>query len=173
VSGFVAMNVVWPELRGAICVLTNLDASAGASKATRAIAPLAFAELRPAPKPAETPAQAPPASTTPEKPTLSAADGALQAQARDIFVGLQQGKIDRALMTKLTNDYFTQEALDDYAQSLAPLGAPVKFEQVATEPRGGMVFHSYAVSFANGKHVEVTTYIEPDGKIEQYLVEPE
>jgi len=173
VSGFVAMNVVWPDLHGAICVLTNLDASGGASKATRAIAPLAFAELRPAPKPVETPAQAPPASTAPEKPQLSASDTALQAQAQQIFAGLQQDKIDRTQMTKLTNDYFTPEALDDYAQSLAPLGAPVKFEQVATEPRGGMVFHAYAVGFANGKSIEVTTYIEPDGKIEQYLVAPE
>jgi hypothetical protein len=36
-----------------------------------------------------------------------------------------------------------------------------------------MVFHAYSVNFANGKSVEVTTYIEPDGKIEQYLVSPE
>jgi D-alanyl-D-alanine carboxypeptidase len=178
VSGFVAMNIVFPELRGAICVLTNLDASDGASKATRAIAPLVFAEMRTPAKPAATAAKpdakaSAPAAAPPKKPALSADDSALQAQARQIFLGLQQAKVDRPLMTKLTNDYFTQEALDDYAQSLAPLGAPVKFEQVATEPRGGMVFHSYAVSFANGKSVEVTTYIEPDGKIEQYLVSPE
>lgn len=179
VSGFVAMNIVFPELRGAICVLTNLDASDGASKATRAIAPLAFAEFRsPAKSVAKTsePATAPPATKPPAAelgPQLSADDRTLEAQARQIFVQLQQGKIDRALMTKLTNDYFTQEALDDYAQSLAPLGAPEKFEQTSKTPRGGMVFHSYNVSFADGKSVEVTTYIEPDGKIEQYLVAPE
>ena len=91
-------------------------------------------------------------------------------QARDIFLTLQQGKIDRKLLTQLTSDYFTQQALDDFAQSLAPLGTPVKFEQVDTQLRGGMTFHVYKVIFANGKSVEVTTYIEPDGKIEQYLV---
>ena len=42
VSGFVAMNVVFPDLRGAIVSLTNLDASGGASEVVRAIAPLVF-----------------------------------------------------------------------------------------------------------------------------------
>jgi hypothetical protein len=35
-----------------------------------------------------------------------------------------------------------------------------------------MTFHVYKVEFAGGKSVTVTTYIEPDGKIEQYLVDP-
>jgi len=173
VSGFVAMNVAWPDLHDAVCVLTNLDASNGAGMAARAVAPISFPELRMAPKPSAADATPPPQKPVSEKPQLSAGDQTLQTQAREIFLGLQQDKIDRALMTKLTNDYFTQEALDDYAQSLAALGAPIKFEQVATEPRGGMVFHAYSVNFANGKSVEVTTYIEPDGKIEQYLVSPE
>jgi hypothetical protein len=41
-----------------------------------------------------------------------------------------------------------------------------------SELRGGMTFHYYKATFANGKSVGVTTYIEPDGKIEQYLVFP-
>jgi CubicO group peptidase (beta-lactamase class C family) len=175
VSGFVAMNVVFPDLRGAIVSLTNLDASGGANEVVRAVAPLVFAELKQAAKPAPaanaSAATAPPAAT-PAEPLAVPKTDAITAQARDIFVGLQKGTLDRKLFTQWTNDYFTQQALKDYASSLAPLGAPQKFEQLDSELRGGMTFHVYQASFANGKKVEVTTYIEPDGKIEQYLVSP-
>jgi CubicO group peptidase (beta-lactamase class C family) len=173
VSGFVAMNVVLPDLRAAIVSLTNLDASGGANDVVRAVAPIVFPEFKTTPKPAAT-AAAKPEEKSAEKaaPQPEPKESAETAEARKIFTGLQQGKIDRSLMTQLTNNYFTPEALDDYQQSLAPLGAPVKFEQVATELRGGMTFYVYQASFANGKAVEVTTYVEPDGKIEQYLVSP-
>jgi len=52
------------------------------------------------------------------------------------------------------------------------LGAPTKFAERDTELRGGMSFHVYEAEFAGGKSVTITTYIEPDGKIEQYLVAP-
>jgi hypothetical protein len=35
--------------------------------------------------------------------------------------------------------------------------------------RGGLTFAMFRVGMA-GKHVDVTTFEEPDGKIEQYLV---
>jgi len=171
VSGFVAMNVVFPDMHDAIVSLTNLDASGGATDVVRAVRPIVFPELKPAAKPATTtttaapPAPAPtpaPATQAEKKPE---APDAATSQALAIFVGLQQGKLDRSVLTQWTNDYFTQ-------QSLAPLGAPVKFEPAATELRGGMTFHVYTATFADGKQIEVTTYIEPDGKIEQYLVSP-
>jgi D-alanyl-D-alanine carboxypeptidase len=54
---------------------------------------------------------------------------------------------------------------------LKPLGTPTSFKQVAEEQRGGMTFRVFNVGFA-GKQVRVTTYEEPDGKFEQYLVIP-
>jgi D-alanyl-D-alanine carboxypeptidase len=181
VSGFVALNVVFPDLHDAICVLTNLDASSGANVVLRAVVPLVFSELKPAAKTAaETDTEkktADAAAAAKSDPDKKAAEAAAKApadpatvQAKKIFIGLQQGKMDRALFTQLTNDYFTAEAIRDYADSLGPLGAPVSFEEAAKELRGGMTFHAYKVAFANGKSVTVTTYIEPDGKIEQYLV---
>jgi CubicO group peptidase (beta-lactamase class C family) len=178
VSGFVAMNVVFPDMHDAIVSLTNLDASGGATDVVRAVRPIVFPELKPAAKPATTattaapPAPAPtpaPATQAEKKPE---APDAATSQALAIFVGLQQGKLDRSVLTQWTNDYFTPQAVADYQQSLAPLGAPVKFEPAATELRGGMTFHVYTATFADGKQIEVTTYIEPDGKIEQYLVSP-
>jgi CubicO group peptidase (beta-lactamase class C family) len=174
VSGFVAMNLVLPDLHGAICVLTNLDASGGASEVARDAARIVFPAMKPDAKPAPpvatAPTTAPPAK--PKEPAPAAKTVATTEQARQVFLGLQSGKIDRTLFTQLTNDYFTQEALDDYAQSLGPLGAPTQFAEEDSELRGGMTFHVYKAEFAGGKSVSVTTYIEPDGKIEQYLVAP-
>ncbi|MGC2161397.1 MAG: serine hydrolase, partial [Silvibacterium sp.] len=150
VSGFVSDNVVFPQAKAAIVVLTNQDASPAAGGIARALTPLVLG--------------------------LNAADGsteAAEAQAREIFVGLQQGKIDRSLFTPNCNAYFGTQALGDFQSSLASLGAPTSFSQTAQELRGGMTFRSFSVEFANSpQKVRVTTYTMPDGKLEQYLVIP-
>ena len=102
-----------------------------------------------------------------------AAKGAQTAEVRALqfFTGLQNGELDRSQLTKLCNDYFTSEAIQDFATSLKPLGTPQSFTQVAEEPRGGMVFRAFRLQFPN-RRLMVTTYEEPDGKLEQYLVLP-
>jgi hypothetical protein len=35
-----------------------------------------------------------------------------------------------------------------------------------------MTYRGFAVEFASGKRVTLSTYTVPDGKIEQFLVEP-
>jgi CubicO group peptidase (beta-lactamase class C family) len=150
VSGFVSENVVFPTAKAAIAVLTNQDASPAARGIALALAPLVLGL-----KAGTFPAQA------------------AAAQAREIFVGLQQGKIDRSLFTANCNAYFDKTALGDFESSLAPLGAPSSFEQTGEELRGGMTFRSFAVEFADSPvRVRVTTYTMPDGKLEQYLVIP-
>jgi hypothetical protein len=94
-----------------------------------------------------------------------------EEQARQIFVGLQQGKIDRSLFTENCNAYFDAQALGDFESSLKPLGEPIEFRQTAKESRGGMIFRVYDIVFAT-THVELTTYQMPDGKIEQFIVTP-
>jgi hypothetical protein len=54
---------------------------------------------------------------------------------------------------------------------LRPLGTPQSFTQLVEEPRGGMMFREFRADFPN-RHLLVTTYEEPDGKLEQYLVLP-
>lgn len=149
VSGFVSENIVFPDDKAAIVVLTNQDASPAAGGIARAIAPLVLG------------------SNTGEQ------GSAAEAQARQIFVGLQQGKIDRSLFTSNCNAYFDEQALGDFQSSLAPLGPPATFTETAEELRGGMTFREFSVTFANSpQRVEVTTYTMPDGKLEQYLVIP-
>ncbi len=148
VSGFVSENIVFPDDKAAIAVLTNQDASPAASAIARQLTPLVLG--------IET----------------KAADEA-EAQALKIFAGLQQGQIDRSLFTDNCNAYFSQQALDDFSSSLKPLGGPTSFRQVAEELRGGMTFRVFAVEFAHTpQRVRVTTYTMPDGKLEQYLVIP-
>jgi D-alanyl-D-alanine carboxypeptidase len=148
VSGFVSENIFFPVDKVAVTVLTNEDASSAAGALARKIAPLVLqggvsgsnAEAR-----------------------------AAEERALKIFTGLQEGKIDRSQLTALCDAYFTAEALEDFASSLKPLGVPRSFTQGAEEKRGGMTFRSFTADFG-GRQVRVTTYEEPDGKLEQYLV---
>jgi D-alanyl-D-alanine carboxypeptidase len=94
-----------------------------------------------------------------------------ETRALEIFTGLQDGKLDRSQLTTLCGDYFTPEAVSDFATSLKPLGVPTSFKQTVEEKRGGMTFRVFDVTFPT-KKVRVTVYEMPDGKLEQYLVEP-
>jgi len=150
VSGFVSKNIVFPAERAAITVLTNEDASSAADDIAREIAPLLLGAPTPTP----------------------AADAAL-AQAKAIFAGLQEGKLDRSLFTSNCNAYFSPQAVSDFAASLKPLGPPASFTQASESLRGGMTFYVFVVTFGDsGKKVVVTTYTMPGGKVEQYMVGP-
>jgi D-alanyl-D-alanine carboxypeptidase len=149
VSGFVAQNTIFPDDKIAVTVLTNEDASSAAGALARKIAPLLLHGG---------------AAGGGEAETKAAEERALK-----IFTGLQEGKIDRSQLTALCDGYFTAEALGDFASSLKPLGVPLSFKQGTDEKRGGMTFRSFTVDFGR-RQVRVTTYEEPDGKLEQYLV---
>jgi D-alanyl-D-alanine carboxypeptidase len=152
VSGFVSENIVFPDDKAAVTVLTNEDASSAAAALGRKIAPLVLGG---------------------ESSMEGASAGATAAEKRalDIFTGLQDGKLDRSQLTAFCDAYFTQEAVEDFASSLKPLGTPTSFKQVSEEKRGGMTFRGFSVGFP-GRQVRVTVYEMPDGKLEQYLVMP-
>ena len=148
VMGFTSDNYVFPKEKLAIAVLTNQDATRAAGVIARGMAPLLLGVTTQGPSAAE-------------------------AQARELFENFQQGKIDRSLFTPWCNAYFSEQALGDFQSSLAPLGKPSSVRQVADELRGGMTFRAFRVEFPNSsQRVTITTYTEPDGKLEQYLVLP-
>jgi D-alanyl-D-alanine carboxypeptidase len=144
VSGFTAENMVFPDERVAIAVLTNEDAAGAASEIARSIAPLLLVS---------------------DDPQTSAK----LEQARKIFEGLQRGTIDRSLFTDNANFYFSDQALKDFANSLGPLGTPQDFTQTRQALRGGMKLRVYRVKFPS-KTLQAWTYEMPDGKLEQYQV---
>jgi len=147
VSGFTAENIVFPDDRVAVAVLTNQDAAGAAGPIAHGIAPLLLATDDPA---------------TPQK----------LVQARRIFDGLQQGTIDRSLFTDNANSYFSEQALKDFAGGLGPLGKPEEFNQVSQGLRGGMTLRVYRIRFAH-KSLRAWTYEMPNGKLEQYQIAPQ
>jgi CubicO group peptidase (beta-lactamase class C family) len=145
VSGFTAQNDIYPDDRTAVVVLADLDATGAPGQIARRIADVLFA-------------------------ATDNATARATAQARDIFVGLQRGSIDRSRFTPNANAYFSGAALADFASSLGRLGPPTEFVQTRQSLRGGMTFRAFRVR-AGGKTVTVTTFTTPDGKLEQYQVE--
>ena len=140
----VATNIVFPEDRAAVMVLTNQDAASASGAIAGGIAPLLFATADPA---------------TPAK----------LEQAKKIFDGLQRGTIDRSLFTDNANSYFSEQALKDFASGLAPLGTPQSFVQASQGLRGGMTLRVYLIRFPQ-KVLRAWTYEMPDGKLEQYQI---
>jgi CubicO group peptidase (beta-lactamase class C family) len=144
VSGFTAQNTVFPDDRAAVVVLTNQDAAGAAGAIAGGIAPLLFE-------------------------TADAATPVKLEKARKIFEGLQRGSIDRSLFTDNCNAYFSDQALKDFASSLAPFGTPTSFTQNSQSLRGGMTLRVYIARFPQ-KTLRVWTFEMPDGKLEQYQV---
>jgi len=144
VSGFTAENIVYPDDGVAVVVLTNQDAAAASGLIGRGVTPLLFA-------------------------TADAEAAQKLDQARKIFAGLQHGQIDRSLFTSNANSYFTDQALEDFASSLGPLGTPLEFTQIRQSLRGGMTGRAYRIKFAQ-KTLRAWTFEMPDGKLEQYMV---
>ncbi len=144
VSGFVAENIVLPEEKIAVVVLTNQDASEAASGIGKQISALLLKAAAPQ-------------------------DPQADVLMRKVYDGLQQGKIDRSLFTDNCNSYFTDQALKDYAGSLGPLGAPEAFTNSQISLRGGMTARIYEVKYPK-KNLVIIVYQMPDGKIEQYLI---
>jgi D-alanyl-D-alanine carboxypeptidase len=144
VSGFTAQNVVFPDDKAAVTVLTNEDAAGAAGDIARRIGPLLFSG------------------------TGSGTDTKLE-QTKKIFEGLQHGQIDRSLLTDNANFYFNAEALKDFGDSLGPLGIPQEFVKTSEEGRGGMTLRTYRVKFPQ-KTLGIIIYEMPDGKLEQYQV---
>lgn len=142
VSGFTATNTVFPDDNVAVVVLTNQDAAGASGDIAKKLATLA----------------------------LQDADTARKLeQARQIFSLLQRGNINRTLFTDNANFYFSDQALQDFASSLGPLGTPQEFSQTNQSLRGGMVLRVYRVKFPN-RELRVWTFEMPEGKLEQYQV---
>lgn len=148
VGGFVASNTVFPDDKIAVVVLTNQEASAAAGTIARAISALLLSAG-----------------------TASADAAAAEALATKVLAGLQKGTIDRSLFTANANFFFNQTALGDFASSLGPLGAVKRLRQASTALRGGMRYRGFAVEFADGTKVTISTYMTTDGKLEQFLVD--
>ena len=144
VSGFTSTNIVFPDDRVAVVVLTNQDSGGASGPIASGIPPLLFVSNDPA-------------------------TAAKLEQAKKILEGLQQGNIDRSLFTDNANGYFSAQALEDFKNSLGPLGRVESFTQTSQSLRGGMTGRVYLIRFKD-KTIRAWTYEMPDGKLEQFQV---
>ena len=149
VSGYTTTNVVYPDNRAAIVVFTNIypgGAGAAGQIASR-VASIIFA-------------------------SSDTADVAARETARKVYDGLAHGGIERSLLTSNANAFFTDQVLADYAGSLGPLGAPTEFTATGSQLRGGLRIRGYRIRAGNVT-MDLTMMTQPDGRIEQYIVERE
>jgi CubicO group peptidase (beta-lactamase class C family) len=145
VSGFTAENIVLPDDNAAVVVLTNQDAASAASQIGGAVATLLL-------------------------PRAGVDDQPRNALVTRVFDDLRQGKIDRSRFTDNANAYFTNQALQDYAASLGPLGQYTSLTPTGVRSRGGMIYRGFVVRYAT-KSIALSIFEMPDGKFEQFLVE--
>ena len=163
VSGFEATNIVYPTSRAAVSVLAN-----GEFGAVSSIAQIITGSLFAAGAQSDNP-QEWPRILSPMAVALSTRPAAVQA--RTIFESLQQGKLDRSRFSENGNAYFTRQAVDEFAASLAPLGPPMHFWQASEEKLGPMTGRRYYAWFAD-RTLFVSTIELSDGRFEQFLVTP-
>jgi D-alanyl-D-alanine carboxypeptidase len=149
VSGFLSLNEIYPTRGAAVIVLSNMDSIALIWAVKNDLARWIL---------------------EPEK-RVAPDRGSVEelAQVRGILEGLQQGRIDRALLTSNLNFYFTDAALRDLQTSLSALGPLKSVTRQRESLRGGMTFRSYEAVFEK-KTLSVTVYLTPDGHYEQFLV---
>lgn len=146
VSGFLAINTLFPSKNAAVTVLSNEDGINVIGSVSRQIA------------------------------ALLVNDGSKLATANEIkqvegvLSGLRAGRINRSLFTANANFYFGNVALQDYHQSLSKLGKLKSVARTRETLRGGMTQRVYDARFQK-KTVTLNTYVTYDGKYEQFLVE--
>ena len=145
VSGFLAINRVFPAKDVGVIVLSNEDGVNLIGPLSQDIALLMI--------------ESHPASAAKE-----------DQEVRTILEGLQQGRIDHAKLTDNANAYFTDLALSDYRSSLGPLGKLQVLTRQSEQGRGGMTQLIYRAQFEK-KTVVLNIYRTLDGKFEQFLVE--
>ncbi|MBZ5522874.1 MAG: beta-lactamase family protein [Acidobacteriia bacterium] len=147
VSGFTSSNVVLPDDGLAVAVLTNQDAADASGRIAQGILGLLLKND-------------------------SSAIAPIDPLVRKALEGFARGEIDRSLFTENANAYFSAQALKDYSNSLAPLGAMASVAQINAGNRGGMILRGYTAKFAN-RTLSISIFQMPDGKIEQFLIRPQ
>jgi CubicO group peptidase (beta-lactamase class C family) len=145
VSGFLALDEMFPTRNGAIIVLSNEDGINLIGPLGDQLAQLVF---------------------LPSQPPESDAD---TERVRAILDGLRRGKIQADQVTQNARSYFTPEALRDIRESLAALGPLKSVTRSAESLRGGMTHRTYRAQFAQ-KTLALSVYLTSDGKFEQFMV---
>jgi hypothetical protein len=148
VSGYNALNAVFPDRKSALVLLINSEDTAVLQDLFAALAPLLLPE----------PVQALPAI---RPPALTA--------AQEFLKRLQRGKIDRARLGTDYSEFLDEAKLKAAARRLRALGAPLHTELRSVHERGGMEVTKTRFTFRS-RALTALMYRSPDGQIQQYLL---
>lgn len=163
-AGFISRNVVYPQEKLAIVVLTNSSNMFMAGAITSALEDLL---LPPAPPAA---AAAPePASAAVSPPAADKAAEDAKALVMSTFAQLQRGAPHRRHMTRDLDAYFTKQVVRDYADTLRPLGPVTMVRQLQEEKKGQLTSRLYMVKTEKGM-VAVFAYFTAANKLAQFNV---
>jgi len=149
VSGFNTWNAMVPSTRSAVIMTCNLDGGLGALPGQ------IFALLLQ--DPVQVPRVQGPAVTN---------------QVQALFTQLRRGRIDRSLLGEEFNLFLTDQKVTAAAARLKPYRTLKRTEVTNTHERGGMEVTTTLLRFNNGT-LRVLMYRRPNGKVEQFFVDPE
>lgn len=149
VSGFNAYNVVIPSTRSALAVVCNVEGGYG--DVPDKLLALLLDEPSGIPS-----VQGPPPAD----------------MARQLFLALQAGRLDRSRFGAEFNHFLTDEKVAAAARRLKSLGRPTQVELVSRRERGGLEVSVARLSFRKAK-LRTLMYRQPDGRVEQFFVNRE
>ena len=92
-------------------------------------------------------------------------DKAITVAARTLFTGLQQGRIDPALLGQALRTKMDEGLAHRLASQFGPYGEPSAFVFKGTRTEGGVVWHSYLILFGPGSRIEFGVATDAAGKI--------
>jgi D-alanyl-D-alanine carboxypeptidase len=162
ISGFRSHNFVLPDLQAAVVILTNAEYSDATSEVADKIQSLVGI------KPTETPG---PDKAVPSKASATIpAENAIEARAHRLISDLTHGRLDRGDLAPDASETFTDQAVSDIRQSLAPLGDLQKVRIDSTQLRGGAKHYTLTLIYRH-RQLQVAEYDLADGKIEQFLID--
>jgi len=149
VAGFNAFNAMIPSTRSALILTCNLDGGLGSLPAQ--LLPLLLHEPTQVPD-----VQGPAAVET----------------VKSVFAGFQDSKVNRSDLTEEFSHFLTEAKLTGAAGRLKTYGPPTGAELLVRRERGGLEVTTTRLTFTNGT-LRVLMYRQPDGRIEQFFVDPE
>lgn len=163
IDGFGAENRLYPDIRAAVVVLVN----ANFGRTPYVIADGLEALLLDAdggPPPSPRPVAAAP-------PEVLPGGEAERDRAMTLFDQLRAGRLDRTRLTSDARDYYSDEALADYRESLASLGPTTAFVQRRREQIGGLDASLYEVT-VGGRLLIAILRLTPQGDVASFVVFP-
>ena len=88
-----------------------------------------------------------------------------------LFHQLQAGAVDRAALGEAYSHFLSEDKLKEAAPRLAALGEPTAVVVERLAERGGMEVAVLKFSFADSS-ARASLYRTPDGKVQQFLLNP-